>query len=230
MGYKDMLSDEERAEMHEILKYWFNKSVQGAERQFLAEEDKPYWSYMNQGVFVWVHGAHSGQVPNYEKLFQVGLKGFKKEAEDKLADNPQGFLKKKAFLEAVIISIDAAVRWANRYADLARSLAELETDEKRKKELLQIAESCSWVPENPPRSFHEVLQAWFLMFLLIRVLDIQTSGIGDRIDYLWYPFYKKDKDEGKITPEDAQELIAMSPTSSPTSSWTPSSHWAWSSP
>jgi len=217
MGYKDMLSDEEREEMHEILKYWFNKSVQGAERQFLAEEDKPYWSYMNQGVFVWVHGAHSGQVPNYEKVFQVGLKGLRKEAEDKLAEitqdkdlireEPQAFLKKKAFLEAVIISLDAAVRWANRYADLARSMAEGESDEKRKQELLQIAESCSWVPENAPRSFHEVLQAWFLMFLLVRVLDIQTSGIGDRLDCLWYPFYKKDKEEGKITPEEAQELI-----------------------
>jgi formate C-acetyltransferase len=217
MGYKDMLTDEEREEMHEILKYWFNKSVQGAERQFLAEEDKPYWSYMNQGVFVWVHGAHSGQVPNYEKVFQVGLKGLRKEAEDKLAgmtqdkdlirDDPQAFLKKKAFLEAVIISLDAAVRWANRYAELARSMAEGESDEKRKQELLQIAESCSWVPENAPRSFHEVLQAWFLMFLLVRVLDIQTSGIGDRLDYLWYPFYKKDKEEGKITAEGAQELI-----------------------
>jgi len=217
MGYRDMLSDEEREEMHEILKYWFNKSVQGAERQYLAEEDKPYWSYMNQGVFVWVHGAHSGQVPNYEKVFQVGLKGFRKEAEEKLAritqdkdlirDHPQEFLKKKAFLEAAIIALDAAVRWAHRYAELARSMAEAESDEKRKGELLQIAESCSWVPENPPRSFHEVLQAWFLLFLLIRVLDIQTSGIGDRLDYLWYPFYKKDKEAGKITAEEAQELI-----------------------
>ncbi len=217
MGYRDMLSDEEREEMHEILKYWFNKSVQGAERQYLAEEDKPYWSYMNQGVFVWVHGAHSGQVPNYEKVFQVGLKGFRKEAEEKLAaitqdkelirEHPREYLKKKAFLEAAIIALDAAVRWAHRYAELARSMAEGESDEKRKGELLQIAESCSWVPENPPRSFHEVLQAWFLLFLLIRVLDIQTSGIGDRVDYLWYPFYKKDKEAGKITAEEAQELI-----------------------
>ena len=217
MGYKDMLTDEERAEMHEINKYWFNKSVQGAERQYLAEADKPYWSYMNQGVFVWVHGAHSGQVPNYEKVFKVGLKGILKEAQDKLAqviqdrelirDNPRDFLKKKAFLEAVIISIEAAIRWAHRYAELAKSMAAVEEDAKRKKELLQIAESCSWVPENPPRSFHEVLQAWFLLFLLVRVLDIQTSGIGDRIDYLWYPFYKKDKDAGKITREEAQELL-----------------------
>ena len=217
MGYKSMLSDEEREEMHEINKYWFNKSVHGAERAYLVEEDKPYWSYMNQGVFVWVHGAHSGQVPNYEKVFKVGLKGILQEVQDKLKeitsekelirDHPTGFLKKKAFLEAVIISIEAAIRWAKRYASLARAMAEDEKDEKRKKELEQIAESCSWVPENPPRTFHEVLQFWYLMFLLVRVMDVQTSGIGDRVDYLWYPFYKKDKEEGRITPEEAQDLI-----------------------
>ena len=217
MGYKSMLSDEEREEMHEINKYWMNKSVHGAERGYLVEEDKPYWSYMNQGVFVWVHGAHSGQVPNYEKVFEVGLKGILQEAQDKLKeitcdnelirDHPTGFLKKKAFLEAVIISIEAAIRWAKRYASLARAMAEDEKDEKRKKELEQIAESCSWVPENPPRTFHEVLQFWYLMFLLVRVMDVQTSGIGDRVDYLWYPFYKKDKEEGRITPEEAQDLI-----------------------
>ena len=217
MGYKDMVSDEEREEMHEILKYWFNKSVQGAERSYLAEEDKPYWSYMNQGVFVWVHGAHSGQVPNYEKVFKVGLKGLLKEAQDKLEevkadrelirDDPKEFLKQKAFLEAVIISIEAAIRWAHRYADLAKSMAKEEKRPERKKQLERIAKSCSWVPENAPRSFHEVLQAWFLLFLLVRVLDIQTSGIGDRVDYIWYPFYKKDKEEGKITPEEAKELM-----------------------
>jgi formate C-acetyltransferase len=217
MGYRDMLSDQEREEMHQINKFWFNKSVQGAERSYLAEEDKPYWSYMNQGVYVWVHGAHSGQVPNYEKLFEVGLKGILKEAQDKLAevlgdrelirDNPQELLKQKAFLEAVVISIEAAIRWSKRFASLASAMAKEEQDGERKKQLELIAQSCSWVPENPPRSFHEVLQAWVLMFMLVRVLDIQTSGIGDRVDYLWYPFYKKDKEEGKITPEEAQELI-----------------------
>src|SRR4030043_137904 len=142
MGYKDMLTDEERDEMHEINKYWFNKSVQGAERQSLAEAEKPYWSYTTQAVFDVVHGAHSRTVPNYEKVFRVGLKGILKEAQDKLEeikqdrmlirDNPRDFLKKKAFLEAVVISIEAAIRWAHRYAELARSLAAAETDKKRK--------------------------------------------------------------------------------------------------
>jgi pyruvate formate-lyase/glycerol dehydratase family glycyl radical enzyme len=216
-GYKNMLSDHERAEMHEINKYWFDRSVHGAERNMLAEEDKLYWSYMNHGVYVWVHGAHSGQMPNYEKIFRIGLNGIMKEAQDKLKEirndkelirsRPDEFMKGKAFLEAVIISIQAAIQWAKRYAVLARVKSSQEKEAMRKKELENIAEACEWVPGNPPRTFFETLQCWFLIMLLVRVLDVQTAGIGDRVDQIWYPAYRKDKEEGKITPEEAQELI-----------------------
>jgi formate C-acetyltransferase len=212
-----MLNDEEREEMHAINRYWLDKSVQGRERFMLADEDKPYWSYFNQGVFIWVHGYHAGQMPNYEKVLKIGLNGILKEAQDKLEeisgdkdlirDNPGEFLKKRAFLEAAIISLEGAIRWGQRYASLARAKAAETQDVKRKKELEQIAEACDWVPANPPRTFFEAMQCWHLLFVLVRVIDIQSAGIGDRLDYLLYPFYKKDKDEGRITPLEAQELF-----------------------
>jgi len=216
-GYRDMLSDQERAELHQINKYWFDRSVHGAERDMLAEEDKAYWSYLNHGVYLWVHGAHCGQMPNYEKLFKVGLNGTKVQAEAKLSQikgdkelirsQSAEFMKKKAFLEAVIISIEAAIRWAKRYAELATFKASEEKETKRKKELERIAEACQWVPGNPPRTFFETMQCWYLVMLLVRVLDIQTVGIGDRVDQIWYPAYKKDKEEGRITAQEARELI-----------------------
>jgi formate C-acetyltransferase len=216
-GYRDMLIDTERAELHAINKYWFSRSVHGAERGMLTEQDTQYWSYLNHGVFLWVHGAHIGQMPNYEKLFRVGLNGIKKEAEAKLPETrrdeelvrnrPGEFMKKKAFLEAVIISIEAAIRWARRYAELARVKASREENKTRRSELERIAEACEWVPDNPPRTLFETLQCWYLIMLLVRVLDTQTVGIGDRVDQIWYPAYKKDKEAGRITAQQAQELI-----------------------
>jgi len=215
--YRDMLNDMERAELHGINKYWFSRSVHGAERDMLTEEDKQYWSYVNHGVFLWVHGAHIGQMPNYEKLFRVGLNGIKKEAEAKLRNltrdrelvrsSPSDFMKRKAFLEAVLISIEASVRWSRRYAEVARVKASREEDRARRNALQRIAEACEWVPDNPPRTFFETLQCWYLIMLLVRVLDIQTVGIGDRVDQIWYPAYKKDKEAGLITAQEAQELI-----------------------
>jgi pyruvate formate-lyase/glycerol dehydratase family glycyl radical enzyme len=212
-----MLTEPEKAEMHQINNYWLSRSVHGAERKMLAEQDKQYWSYFNHGVFLWVHGAHIGQIPNYGKLFRVGLNGIKKEVEAKLREirndgglirnHPGEFIKKEAFLEAVIISIEAAIRWARRYAGLARAKADREENKARKNELERIAESCEWVPENPPRTFFETLQCWYLIMLLVRMLDIQTVGIGDRVDQIWYPAYKKDKEGGRLTAEQAHDLI-----------------------
>ena len=49
----------------------------------------------------------------------------------------------------MLISCDAIIDWAHRYADLAEEMAEKETSLERKKELERIASNCRWVPENP---------------------------------------------------------------------------------
>lgn len=217
VGFKRLLTDEERAEMHSINKYWLDRSVQGQERFLPIEEDKPCWPYFDEGVFTWVHGYYGGQMPNYEKLFRIGLSGILNEARDKLQqitsdkqlmrDNPKDFLKKRVFLEATIITLEAFIRWGKRYASLAKSMAEGEKNIAKRRRLEQIAETCDWISGNPPRSFSEALQLWYFVFLITRVIDLPTAGIGDRLDYILYPFYKKDKNEGKITPEEAQELL-----------------------
>ncbi|RLC73410.1 MAG: glycyl radical protein [Chloroflexi bacterium] len=213
--YKDLLDDDERAELHEIHKYWTNLAVHGAERALLPEDVRPYCHFMNHRVFTWLHGGRTG-VPNYEKLFRLGLRGIIQEAKDRLAQmssdpdfyiHADKYLPQKHFLDAVIISLEAGCRWGKRYAQLARELAENEKDEKRKKELEEIAEVCDWVPENPPRTFHEALQSWYFVMLITKVIDLQSPGLGERFDQIMYPFYKKDKEEGRITREEAQELV-----------------------
>jgi formate C-acetyltransferase len=39
------------------------------------------------------------------------------------------------------------------------------------------------------------------------VIDLQTSGLGDRFDQIMYPLYARDKAERRITPFEAQELV-----------------------
>jgi formate C-acetyltransferase len=103
--------------------------------------------------------------------------------------------------------MEAAIRWGKRYADKARELALTETDDKRKAELEEIAVVCEWVPGNPPRTLHEALQSYYFITLITRVIDLQTSGLGDRFDQIMQPVYEREKAEGTITPEKAQELV-----------------------
>ena len=214
--YQQLLPDEDkRKELHEIHAYWRNKSVHGMERSLLPKDILDYWSYPKQGVFLWLHGGHVG-TPNYEKLFQAGLKGIVEEAKarlDEISGDPDlylhagEYLKKKEFYEAVIISTQAVIRQGKRFSELLKDEAAKEQDEGRKAELEEMAEICDHVPENPPRNLHEALQFYWFVNLVARVLDLQSSGNGERMDVIFSPFYEKDKEDGKLTYEQAQELV-----------------------
>jgi formate C-acetyltransferase len=80
-------------------------------------------------------------------------------------------------------------------------------DAKRKAELEEMSQICEWVPENPPRTLHEALQFFWFVNLVARTLDLQSSGNGERIDQIFYPFYKKDKEDKRMTYDQAQELV-----------------------
>ena len=213
--YRMLLEDDKREQLHEIHAYWQGKSVHGMERGLLPKDILYYWFYPNQGVFLWRHGGHVG-APDYPRIFKTGLKGVIQEAKTRLKEissNPElylvarEYLKQKAFYEAVIISTEAVIRQGKRFAELCLSEAVKEKDPKRKAELEEMAVVCDWVPENPPRTLHEALQFYWFVNLVVRVLDLQTSGNGDRVDQIFYPIYREEKAAGNITYEQAQELV-----------------------
>ncbi|MBR3866637.1 MAG: formate C-acetyltransferase/glycerol dehydratase family glycyl radical enzyme, partial [Butyricicoccus sp.] len=96
---------------------------------------------------------------------------------------------------------------ANRHADLAEKMAAECEDEKRKAELLKIAEVCRWVPEHPARTFYEACQSiLFYEFAIFMEQNASSYNLG-RLDQYLYPYYKADKAAGILTDEDAQELL-----------------------
>ncbi|MBE9572991.1 MAG: hypothetical protein IMF11_20390, partial [Proteobacteria bacterium] len=207
---RSLLDDEGRSELKEICKYWDGKTLRDKQnRAFKGCEDlEKYWKY--EGTFLWTHWYGLG-IPNYEKLFKIGLKGIRAEAEARLSDVkkiiPFDYLEQKDFLESVIITLKAAITWAHRYAEKARELAMKEKSLERKKQLEEIAATCDWVPENPPRTFQEAVQSFWFIHLITRAIEFVSSGIGIRFDLLTGPFYKKDIGEGRITRDDALDLM-----------------------
>jgi len=111
-------------------------------------------------------------------------------------------------LKAITITCKAIVDWANLYSKLAKNLAKEERDAVRRKELETIGEICSWVPANSPRSFWEALQAARFLHLAIRKEQPHRpeNSVG-RLDQMLYPYYERDLKEGKITPQEAAELL-----------------------
>jgi formate C-acetyltransferase len=100
------------------------------------------------------------------------------------------------------------VCWANRYADFAEEQVDRTGDEKRKKELQKIASICRKVPEYPAENFYEAVQSQWFTQMFSRIEQKTGTIISNgRMDQYLYPFYKKDLEEGKITPYEAQELL-----------------------
>lgn len=101
-----------------------------------------------------------------------------------------------------------ACEFGKRYAAEALRIAEDPTlTEERRAELLQIAEVCAQVPAHPARTLHEAVQSLWFAHIINTVEDgINANSLG-RLDQIFYPYYKKDLEEGRITKEDAFELI-----------------------
>lgn len=150
--------------------------------------------------------------PDYKKVLTRGLKWVKEDAQAKLdaldLDDPEAYVEKKPFYEAIILTADAIILWARRHADLAEQKARACADPLRRQELLKIAEHCRHVPENPARTFWEALQSHWFISLFFR-MELRYGGVvtNGRFDQYLYPFFRKDKDTGILTDEKALELL-----------------------
>jgi formate C-acetyltransferase len=180
------------------------------EMRELEEDLAPYWR--QQGRVGRVASWHYGHnIHGMQKVVKKGFLGIKNEAEERLArldlTKPED-IKKVPFLEGVVMVMEAAAEFGQRYAARASELAEREEGETRKAELLQVAEICDWVPANPARTFREALQSYHFAWLML-TLELYNDiafALGKMDQYL-YPYYERDIREGQLTREEAQELL-----------------------
>ena len=205
----DLLDDEGRAELSELIEYWKGKSMSDRQQEAFTGDILKYWKF--EGTFLWTHWSELG-IPDYEKIFRIGLKGIIGEAENRLAEIdrevPVDYIEQKEFLQSALVALKAMIMYAKRYADYAQQLAEKCTDVEDRKRLSRIAETCRYVPENPPRTLLEALQSFFFIHVG-RYIETSTLGIGIRFDKILGPYYARDLKDGRITREEALELLQL---------------------
>jgi formate C-acetyltransferase len=148
--------------------------------------------------------------PDYKELLTEGMNGIiacieKKKAEYDLA-KPNHY-PRIAYLDAMKTAAEGMIILGQRYREKALEMAETETDETRKQELLNIAQVFSRIPAQPATTFYEALQFVYLYHSSIFMEQNAASYNLGRIDQYLYPYYLADLAAGRITPEKAQELL-----------------------
>ena len=204
------ISEQTKADLREADAYWKGKTTSELATSYMAPETL---TAMKHNMFTPGNYFYNGVghvTVHYDWVLAVGFTGIAEKAKKALAEckvSDGDYARRSRFLQAVIISCEAAIVYAKRYAALARDMAAKEKDAKRRGELERIASNCERVPQYGARDFWEACQSfWFVQ----QLLQIESSGHSispGRFDQYMYPYYKKDLDSGKISREFTQELI-----------------------
>ena len=204
------ISNETKQKLHEVYKYWKGKTTSELATSYMAPEALLAQEHNMFTTGNYFYNGIGHVSVNYEKVLKIGFSGIKKQAireKAKLNVSDADFQRRSHFLDAVIRSADAVIAYAKRYSELALSEASKTVDTTRRNELLTISKNCANVPENGATNFWEACQSfWFVQ----QLLQMESSGHSispGRFDQYMYPYFKNDLENGRITPDAAQELI-----------------------
>ena len=183
----------------EIYPYWQGRSMEDVIK-------KEYGKEINEiAKVVKVNQKDHAQghiCPNTELWLKLGPKGLMEKAKDKLenCDDSQ-----REFYECTILVLEGVCTFMKRYYDHIMNMIPECSD--YEDSLKIVAENCLNLSLRPPMNFHEALQSLWFLFVVLHMESNASSFSPGRIDQYLYPYYKNDIDEGKITKQEALELL-----------------------
>ena len=101
-------------------------------------------------------------------------------------------------LEDVVLGMQ---NWIGRTAGAARGMAETEPSAQLRANLLEIARINERLVTEPPATFREACQ-WMLWYQVAGKMYNMSGSLG-RIDQFLYPYYRRDRDLGILSDEEA---------------------------
>ncbi|MDO5344217.1 MAG: glycyl radical protein [Lachnospiraceae bacterium] len=215
MNDRDLINFKVREEDYgfqekEMIPYWEKRSI----RHKILMHMTPEWkAAYGAGIFTeFMEQRGPGHTVGSENIYRKGFREHKEDIRKSLESldylNDPEALNKEAELKGMDIACDAIMLLASRYAELAEKMAAECADEKRKEELLQIAENCRVVPAEQPRTYWQAIQMyWFCHLGVTTELNPWDAYSPGRLDQHLIRFYRKDVEAGILDDYHAKELL-----------------------
>jgi trans-4-hydroxy-L-proline dehydratase len=195
----------------DIIPYWRGRSMRD---RLFGHVPAAWRDAYEAGVFTeFMEQRAPGHTALDGAIYQKGMLDYKTEiAAHRSRLDPHGdpdAARKDAELVAMDIACDAAIRFAERHAEVAEAMAGKEQDGTRRAELLEIARVCRRVPAHAPQTFHEALQMyWFVHLGTIMELNGWDAMNPGHLDQHLRPFYERGLADGSLDRERAKELLS----------------------
>lgn len=159
--------------------------------RYVREQLNPTYYLINEA------GGIGHFLPNYEKMLAIGIAGYLESIAGREGE----------IYEAVRIACEGVTAFARRLGEEAARLADGEGDEGRARELREMARICRKVPAEPASTFHEALQSLWLTHLAVNLESLNSAVSFGRVDQYLYPYYRDDLEAGRLTREEAKDLL-----------------------
>jgi trans-4-hydroxy-L-proline dehydratase len=195
----------------EVIPYWQGRT----QRERIFNHVPQAWKAAYEtGLFTeFMEQRAPGHTALDGKIYRLGMADFKKQIADHIDRldflNDVEATDKLEQLKAMDISCDAVILFAERHAQHADEMAAKETNPNRAEELRHIAAVCRWVPAHAPRSFWEAIQMyWFVHLGTVTELNGWDAMNPGHFDQHLAPFYHADIEAGRLTRDQAKELLS----------------------
>ncbi|MBQ7822403.1 MAG: DUF3029 family protein [Clostridia bacterium] len=184
----------------DIFAGWYgyeNKPVHPTDNSFdyipvLSDKEREVLHHLNDDLKTSIHFELAHTCVDYGTVIEKGLIYYKDRVEKELEAEPDN-----EYLLAMRTSIDAASGFAERYADIAKELAQCEKDTEKKAGYTRMYTALCNVPMYPARDFYEAVQCLWLVHTLVPMAEKSWASISiGRVDQYLYPYYKKAVSDG----------------------------------
>lgn len=209
-GDRFYITEENKQVLRDIAPFWEHNTLKDRGLAAIPAESKLFYDL---GIIKAEGNITSGDAHlavNYEKVLKYGLAEYKKHAEERLSAldlTEYKNLNKSYFYKSIIIVLDAVAAFAKRYANLDLQQADIEKNEHRKAELIEMSRILNKVPYSPANSLQEAVQSLWITHLALQIESNGHSLSYGRMDQYLYSFYEKDLALGIITNDSACELL-----------------------
>lgn len=149
-------------------------------------------------------GVCNSSVPAYYKIIPMGIPALLAQARAcrAAAEDPV----KIAYYDSVVIANEGALALMKRYEAYLLSLAEKADTPAREQELRTMAANMAQLQIGAPESFWQACQLMYFIQFLIWTEGGYLVPLG-RVDQILWPYYKADLESGKLTREEAFDIL-----------------------
>lgn len=193
----------QRREVESLISFWWERATMYRFHQHMTDEIRSNLGRVTSTDLRYANSFGS-RICCYsldiDKLLQLGLPGLKASVQAQLA-RAAADPERRGLYEGMILTLDLVVDCLRHYEGIALTQVKLSSDPSRVRQLQRMADTLHHLQGDRPRTMHHALQLWWIYTILA---DIPNYG---RMDVWLGDFYGADLDAGRITEEEAYDLI-----------------------